>query len=136
MAKITGKDQVLVFDDVTLTCITSVEYSEGADAYTAPCNGAAAKSHIVGQNNITVTINTLLESTATTQITTFNPGTDSVANSATIDWQHDFTNTSGDIRVTSTRGVVLSRNVSVPVEGMVSLTATIGLDDITWTTTP
>jgi len=132
MAKYTGKAQTLTALDVALTCINSVEYSESPDTYQVACAAATAKAHVVGQNSITATVSVTLESNATTQITTYNPGNDSTGDATP--WDHGFSATTGDTRVTSTKATVLDRSISVPVEGLVTMSLTFGLDDITFTT--
>ena len=123
MAKITGKAQTLSFAGTSVTCVTSVDYSDTADEYLAACSGSSYKVHITGQRNITATVNLLLDSASTTLLNLLEP-TDAGA------WIHGFTAVNTDTEIKALNAVIISRTITVPVEGLVAASLVVGLDDI------
>lgn len=107
------------FGSTGFGCLNSVDVNLSADIYTAACAGETWKTRVAGANEASFTINYTMDTTATTLIDDILPGTTGT-----------FTlSTNGTYYPTfSAAAVVESNNISNPVEGIVTGTATIGVN--------
>lgn len=128
--KVTGALQKLVFNGITYgtggSCIGGVEYSDAADAYLTKCAGGSYAGHVTGLRTVTATVNAVLDDVDHAVLNATEPG------DTGADYEH---HPAGDtatfIEISTTKATVLNRTFSVPVEGLLALTFTVGLDDFT-----
>jgi len=121
MAKFTGKSMAATFGGVGLTCLTGVETNQSADIYTAACAGQTYKSRAVGNIDAAFTLNFLLDTTTqSTELAALQPGTSGTFSLST--------NLTAGPQFSATSAYSESLNLSVPVEGFVGGSATIGID--------
>lgn len=115
----------LTFGGNTITCLQNVETSEEVDVQMVECAGATYKEKVVGLASASLTLNLALNQTDVTLMGYLDP-----ADVGAIVFQPGGA-TAGYIKITSTNGIVTSRQVASPVNGIVGLTATIELDNLT-----
>lgn len=82
--------------------------------------------HAVGTRSVMFNVTLALAATDTTKISALAPGS-----SGAFEY-HPGGDTATYIEVTSTKGTVISRNVSSPVNGIISADVSIALDDVTF----
>jgi hypothetical protein len=121
MAKFTGKDMTATFGGVALTCLTGIETNQQADIYTAACAGQTYKSRAVGNIDASFTLNFLLDTTTqATELAAIDPGTTGAFSmSANGTWGPSYQ---------ATNAYSENLNLSIPVEGFVGGSVTIGID--------
>ncbi len=121
MAKFTGKSMTATFGGVGLSCLTGVETNQSADVYTAACAGDEYKSRAVGLTDAAFTLNFMLDTTTqAAELAALDPGETGVFSmSSNGTWGPSYQATSAYAE---------NLNISLPVEGFVSGTVTIGID--------
>lgn len=121
MTKFTGKSMAATFGGVALTCLTGVETNQQADIYTAACAGQTYKSRAVGNIDAAFTLNFLLDTdTHAAELAAINPGTTgafSLSTNGTMGPQYQ-----------ATTAYAENLSLSIPVEGFVGGSVTIGID--------
>ena len=121
MAKYTGKNMVATFGGVTLSCLTGIETSEAADIYTAACAGQTYKVRAVGNIDAAFTLSFLLDTgTQAAELAALAPGSTGAFSAST--------NTTVGAQYAAAAAYIENLNTSVPVEGFVTGTATVGVD--------
>ena len=133
MAKFTGVLQTLAFNSGTSGtnfCVTGIDYAFDVDTYKAACAGGAHKATVTGQNDTTATVSMLIDSKAIDDVFGTTSGT--FRRGASSTWTHNPEGTGvGNPTITSTSATVGSTSLGVPVEGLVSASVTVHLDNVT-----
>jgi len=121
MTKFTGFGLVATFGSIGFDCLNSLDVNLSADVYTAACAGQTFKDRVVGASEGSFTINYTMDTTSTTDVVSFLPGTTGT-----------FTcSTSGTYGPTySAATVIESNNQSYPVEGISTGTAVLGVNGL------
>ena len=108
-----------------LSCLTSADVSESIDTLMSECVGQTYKATIVGLKTATKTVSGELENDDVAELGYFDPG-----DNGAIVFQPNGT-TAGDIKITSTKGTVVSRDISTAGGSLTAVSITINLDDVT-----
>lgn len=119
MAKYTGVNMAATMGAVGFTCITAADVNMTAQVYTASCAGSTYQVRVVGPTNATFTINFLMDDGGNTEVTGLEPGTSGTFTLST-------NGTTGPQYTCA--GIVESSTLSVPADGIVSGTVTVGAD--------
>ena len=109
----------------SFACLVSVDFSETVDTMLSECVGDGYKETVYGLKSATMTVSGELETDDVTAIGNFDLGT-----SGALVFQPNGT-TLGDIKISSTNAVVVSRDISTSSSSMSTLTVTLNLDDVT-----
>jgi len=109
----------------TQSCIQSWDFQSAINAITYQCNGYDKTAS--GTKQVAFRITMGLDAD-TTLLINFMPGTTGL-------WEgFPAGETTGYIKITSTRGTVISAPLSAPQNGIISMDVEIALDDVTYTT--
>jgi len=121
MAKYTGSNIVATFGGVAIGCITGMETSESADVYTVSCAGGSYKSRAVGLVDAQFTLTFVLDTTThSAELAALAAGSSGAFSAST--------NTTVGATYAVASAFIESLNTSVPVEGFVTGTVTVGVD--------
>lgn len=120
-----NSNSVFTLGGNSFACLLSGDFSESVDTILSSCVGDGYKETIYSLKTATLTVSGELETDDVTAINDFDIGT-----SGAVVFQPNGT-TVGDIKISSTNGVVVSRDISVSSSGLATLSATINLDDVT-----
>lgn len=107
------------FGSTAFGCLNSVDVNLAADIYTAACAGETWKSRVAGASEASFTVNYTFDSASASELSSVTPGTTGTFTLSTNGtWSPTF----------DAATVVESNNMSVPVEGIVTGTAVIGVN--------
>ena len=127
MAKYTGSNLAATFGTTGITAVTGMETTESADVYTVSCAGDSYKSRAVGlvdaQFTLTFVLDTTTHATLLAKIAAGTTGAFTASTNATAGAQYSVASS-----------FIESLNTSVPVEGFVTGTVTVGVDGALTTT--
>ncbi len=108
-----------------LSCLTSADVSESIDTLMSECVGQTYKATITGLKTATVTVSGEIENDDVTELGNFAPAT-----SGALVFQPNGT-TAGDIKITSTKATVVSRDITTAGGSLSAVSITLNLDDLT-----
>jgi hypothetical protein len=121
MTKFTGFGMLATFGSTGFDCINSADVNIAADIYTAVCAGETWKARAAGANEASFTINYTLDTTNTASyysaLLPRTTGTFTLSTNGTYSPTY------------SCAAVIESHNQSVPVEGIVTGTVVIGVNE-------
>jgi hypothetical protein len=105
-------------------CLQSWDLNDAINDIVYQCN--SYDKHAVGTRAITFDVTLALAATDTAKIAALAPGTTGGFEA------HPGGDTATRIEITSTKGTVISRNLSAPSNGIISTDISIALDDVTF----
>ena len=106
-------------------CLQGWDLTDAINDIVYQCNGY--DKHASGTRAVSFRASLALAATDTTKISALAPGTTGAFEA------HPGGDTATYIEVTASRGTVISRPVSAPINGIISCDVEISLDDITYT---
>lgn len=124
-----GNKASFMFNGVTYStadCISAWDFGNSITDIVYQCDGA--DKHLGGTEAVDFRVTLGLDSTDTTYISAFNPGTSSTQFEA-----HPGGDTATYIELSSTKALVISRNITAPMNGIIAMDIVIALDNITTT---
>lgn len=124
MAKFTGASQTFTIGGNAITCIQSGETDERIDIYEVACAAATDKEKVSGLKSSRMSLSFAVETDDVTVLGYVDPG-----DSGAIVYRPAGA-TSGDINIAATTGIVASRRISAPVEGIVVVSIEIELSNL------
>lgn len=111
-------------DYTTEHCLQSWDFNNAINDIVYQCAGY--DKHLGGTQNVSFSVSLALDATDTTKITALAPG-DTTTQFAAYPTGY----TTNYIGITSTDGLVLTNNLTAPINGIVSMDVTIALNNVT-----
>jgi len=105
-------------------CLQSWDLSSAINDIVYQCNGY--DKHLPGTKALTFRVSLALAATDTTKVSALAPGTTGAFEA------HPAGDTATYIEVRATRAQVNSANISAPINGVITVDAEFGLDDVTY----
>lgn len=124
-----GSNARFEWDGVSYTtehCLQAWDFANSVNDIVYQCGGY--DKHLGGTKNVSFNVSLALDATDTTKITALAPGDTTTQFSA-----HPAGATTNYIKITSTDGLVLSNNLTAPINGIVSMDVVIALNNVTIT---
>lgn len=107
-------------------CLQSWDIADAIQDVVYQCN--SYDKHARGTQNVSFSVSLALAKTDVTKVTALAPGTTGAFEA------HPGGDAASNIEITATRGIVIQRNVTAPINGIIQADVVIALDDVTWTT--
>lgn len=106
----------------TNDCLSAWDFADSINDIVYQCNGY--DKHLGGTRALEFRFSIGLDADDTTKISPFVPGTESTQFEA-----HPGGSTTNYIEITSTKAVVLSRDITAPMNGIIGMSVVIALDN-------